>query len=53
MHSLLSGEKVYAQKSVLSARCDVLSAMFSGKFREGSGVGAVEEVYILYYRYNS
>ena len=35
---------MYAHKAVLSARCDVLSAMFSGNFKEGSSTDIVEEV---------
>ncbi|XP_013385052.1 rho-related protein racA [Lingula anatina] len=33
---IVEGQKVYAHRVVLSARCDVLSAMFSGHFSEGS-----------------
>ncbi len=32
---LCPGEKVYAHKAVLAARCEVMSAMFSGNFKEG------------------
>ncbi len=40
-----AGQKVYGHKAVLSARCEVLSAMFSGNFREGSSSDAIEEVH--------
>lgn len=35
---------MYAHKAVLAARCDVLSAMFSGHFREGAASDTVQEV---------
>ena len=46
MDDQLIGQKVYAHKAVLSARCDVLFAMFSGNFREGRSTDTLEEVYV-------
>ena len=41
-----SGDIVYAHKSVLCARCEVMAAMFGGHFKEGSF--GVSEVTINY-----
>ena len=35
-HCMMSGSSVYAHRVVLSARSDVMEAMFSGRFWEGN-----------------
>ena len=44
-----SGDIVYAHKSVLCARCEVMAAMFGGHFKEGSfGVSEVTINYAIF-----
>ena len=38
---LFAGKKVYGHKVVLSARCEVMQAMFCGQFAEGTNINDV------------
>ena len=50
--SQTTGQKVYAHKAVLTARSDVMAAMFSGSFKESQAAdikeaGMIEIVFIF------
>ena len=44
---MLPGKKIFAHKAVLSARCEVLAAMFSGNFSESQQTTEVRKTHSM------